>query len=165
MPVIPFIPAIIGAGAGIGGAAIASHGATSAANTQAASADKALAVATQQHDQERADNSPYRAAGGGALNSLTSLLGVQPMTLPPDIALPNAQTASTQGQNSVQNFYAARHPNGGTLGSLAPSQTPAQQQTQSSYVTIQAPNNGPTKQVPANEVDHYVSRGAQVVNS
>lgn len=64
--------AIIPAVAAIGGAVIASKGAKSAANTQAAAADRASDLQYQQYQQTRADQAPWRAAGETALSSLVA---------------------------------------------------------------------------------------------
>jgi hypothetical protein len=55
----------------IGGALISSSASKSAANTQAAAADKAGDLSYQQYLQTREDQAPWRAAGTTALSSLT----------------------------------------------------------------------------------------------
>lgn len=63
MPVIPFVPAIIGAAGSIGGALISSSGAKSAAETQADAAREAQAL-----------YEPFRAAGTKSVGQLSDLL-------------------------------------------------------------------------------------------
>lgn len=63
-------------GAGIGGALISGAAAGDAADTQAASADRASQLKWQQYQQNREDLAPYRQAGYGALNQLSTLLGI-----------------------------------------------------------------------------------------
>ena len=83
--------AAIGVAGSIGGAAIASHGASSAANTQAAAADRAaqlqyqasqeaLAFQKQQFAQQQADMLPWLQSGAGALANLNYLMGITPAT-------------------------------------------------------------------------------------
>lgn len=76
------LPAAIGIGAGVSGAAslggslLSSGAATSAANTQAQAADQATAASQQEAAQTRADLSPFRAAGTTGANALLSTLGL-----------------------------------------------------------------------------------------
>lgn len=89
MPVLPFLPAIIGAAGGIGGAAIASSAAGSAADTganaanyaanlQAEAGENALNFQKGVFGTEQANLAPFLAAGQGAAVNLASLLGVLP---------------------------------------------------------------------------------------
>lgn len=61
-----------------GGAALNYMGAQDAADTQANATNNAAAASTQQYNQNRADLSPYRAAGAAALDRLNKLLGISP---------------------------------------------------------------------------------------
>lgn len=70
------IGAGIAAGGAVGSAAIASHAAGKAADAQGEAADKALAFANQQYQQQRADTAPWRNAGGQAVNTLSGLMGL-----------------------------------------------------------------------------------------
>lgn len=66
------------AGAGLVGASMGASASKSAANTQAASADRAAALQKEQFDITRNDQAPYRDAGGLYLNKLMHLLGQSP---------------------------------------------------------------------------------------
>ena len=70
MPAALAIPAIIGAGASVGGAVIASKASKGAAKTQSEAADKALGLQTQQYEQSRQDFAPYQQQGQAALGRL-----------------------------------------------------------------------------------------------
>jgi hypothetical protein len=70
------LPTIIGAGASLGGAAIASHGNTEAAKIAAAQQQAALDQAKLIYQQQRADLSPYRQIGASALGPLSFGLGI-----------------------------------------------------------------------------------------
>lgn len=120
------MPAIIPiAGAVIGGV-IASKGAKSAANTQAAAADRsselalqaqreAAAIQQKQYDQARADNEPWRLRGAEALNKLAGA---------PDFSFtgadlqnePGYQFGLAEGNRGLTNSAAAR---GGLLSGAA----------------------------------------------
>ena len=62
--------------AGLGGAVLTSNAAGDAAKTQAAAADRASQAAQAQAAQTRADLSPYRDAGGIALGSWLTSVGL-----------------------------------------------------------------------------------------
>lgn len=66
--------ALIGGALSIGGALIGGSAAKKAANTQAASADKAAQVQMDMFNQSRADSTPWREAGGQAIGSLSGML-------------------------------------------------------------------------------------------
>jgi hypothetical protein len=66
----------IGAAGSLGGALIGSHGATSAADTQAQSAKYAADLQNQQFQQQQANLQPWLKAGTGALSQLSA--GLQP---------------------------------------------------------------------------------------
>lgn len=116
------------AGSAVLGAAISSRGAQSAANTQAAAADRASQVQLDMYNMTRGDLAPYRTQGGAATNALAKLLGLgpggNPLTSPllkggdaykafqPTIAqlekTPGYQFTRNQGLKAVQNSAAAR---------------------------------------------------------
>ena len=73
MPAAVAIPAIASVVGAIGGGLISAHGASSAANTAAASSNKALDIQKQVYDQQRSDNAPYLASGTAALGRLGEL--------------------------------------------------------------------------------------------
>lgn len=125
MPAALLIPTLIGAGAGLGGAAIAAHGATSAAETQVNAAKDARA-------QSRADLAPYMATGEQATNALRDLTapgsdflkGFQgQFTAPTDVTEqndPGYQFRIKQAQQGFERSAAARGQllSGGTLKAL-----------------------------------------------
>ena len=145
------------AAAGLGGALISSSAAKSAAETQAASGDKALALQKQMYDQTRADLQPWVTQGSSAVGTLGALMGLGGKV--------NGQTvAGTSASPSTAS-------QGATLGSLATPQNtqdmglvhPAQQNGgEDRMVTIQAPT-GETKQMPLSQAGQYLSRGARLM--
>lgn len=67
---MPAIPALIMAGGAIIGGKMASNASKKAADTQAASADKAADLQAEQYQQTRADQAPWREAGQVALKDM-----------------------------------------------------------------------------------------------
>jgi hypothetical protein len=128
---------------GLGGAslvtgAIGAHKAASAskeaAKQQAASAQQALAVQQQMYQQTRGDLAPYRQYGAGALAAGHQLMGLPTPAAEPAM-MPLSQVI---GQRPTP------------TGTAVP---------RGSLVLLRAPN-GQTQQVPADQVDHYLARGA-----
>lgn len=110
-------PAGAAIGAGIGGGIDSSNAAGSAADAQTASAAAANKTQQAQYDQTRADNAPWRAAGGTAIGQLAA--GTQPggqftkSFSPTDFqGDPGYAFRLQQGQNALDNSAAAR---GGVL--------------------------------------------------
>ncbi|MDH2239067.1 hypothetical protein N5K27_22420 [Pigmentiphaga sp. GD03639] len=68
--------AALSAGASIVGGLMGSDAAESAADTQAAAADRASQVQWDMFQQNREDLAPWRQAGGAAVNRLAQLLGI-----------------------------------------------------------------------------------------
>lgn len=68
--------AMVGAAAAVGGAYISAQGAKSAANTQAAAADRATASQQAMFDKTVQNNAPYNQAGQNATGRLQDLLGI-----------------------------------------------------------------------------------------
>lgn len=68
--------AALGAGASIVGGLLGADAAESAADTQAAAADRASQVQWDMFQQQREDFAPWRQAGTAAVNRLAQLLGV-----------------------------------------------------------------------------------------
>jgi hypothetical protein len=132
---MPVVPAIIGAGAALGGAAIAAHGVTSAANTQAASSDKALQLQKELYEQQRRDLTPYRAAGQGAIGQLGYGLGVSGFE-----GGPTSQMAPSRP-------------------ALPPTMDP------NALVTLQSPDGSSTKQMTMADAAPYIQKGAKIVGS
>lgn len=74
------IETIIGVGGSLIGGAMASSGAKSAANAQAAAADRSTALQKEMFDKQVELQSPFRAGGLTAQNRLLTLLGLTPAT-------------------------------------------------------------------------------------
>lgn len=123
--------AIAGVGASIGGAAIASHGATSAANTQAKAAtdaatlqkqaaDADLAFQKQQYSDAQTREAPYIASGTAALGQLNAMPGFQAPTAADAQNDPGYAFRIAQGQKAIENSAAAKGTalGGGELKSL-----------------------------------------------
>lgn len=151
------IASIIAGGAGIAASAINSNAAGNAAHTAAQGTSEALDYTKQKDAQDRADAltaqsanyaqtqardarlQPYLQAGAGASQRLQGGLGLPRVAIQP---LPPAPTFTS------------------TFTPTPATQMPAQT---GQMVTMRAPN-GSTKQVPSNQVAHYQTLGAQVVN-
>ena len=159
------LPTIIGAGAQVGGAAIAAHGNTKAAEIAAAQQDRALAQAKEIYQQQRADLSPYRSMGVNALGPLSFGMGLptpdttkgpfdQPQA-PPPYTVPGAVDASG-------------HPMAGRGNEAVTPPTTAQQmgtlnQMNSSTVRVQNPQTGLVHLIPADQVSVAVQNGGRIV--
>ncbi len=70
----------IGVGAGLLGASRQAKASKQAANTQAASAAQATQAQLDMYNQSRMDQMPWLQTGGGAVNQLGYLMGVNPQT-------------------------------------------------------------------------------------
>ena len=73
MPIVPFLPAIIGGVGAIASANASNKGQQQAANASQQAADAATAEQRRQYDLSRSDNAPWLATGQSALNQLASL--------------------------------------------------------------------------------------------
>lgn len=163
MPVA--IPAIIAAAGTVGGAAIASHAAGSAADKQTAAANQATQLQRDIYNQQRTDQMPWLNTGRGAVSTLGRLMGIDSNPAPV-----SALTSAPQIQAHTPS------PNATYTGQFAVNRTtgvPAQSQPMplssvlpgnvSSYaggmVRMRAPNGfvGP---VAASDVAHYEALGA-----
>lgn len=142
--------AAIGAGASIIGGAESSRASKNAAQIQADSAAKALAVQQQVYAQNQANRAPYLAAGQQAVGQLGQLAG----------------------QNTRMNLPASYGPYGNSSPSSAPQigspqtpQPPAPPQapgSQGPLVTVQAPT-GETQDFPMNIAQQLVAKGARIL--
>ncbi len=126
MPVIPFIPAIIGGVASIGGAVIASgaaghaadvqaQAATTAAELQKQAAEESIAEQRRQFDINQANQLPWLRAGQGAVTTLAGLGPPAPWAgqfqAPTDVTEkndPGFQFRLAQGQQALERSAAAR---------------------------------------------------------
>lgn len=132
-----FVAPIAGIGGQVGSSLIQSHANTEAAKLQDAAAQRAIDETKRQFDLQREDERPYRGAGYSSLNLL----------------LPGS--ANYQPEPAPMTAPA---PSGGTLANLSgtpPQTTPPQ----AALVSLRAPS-GQVSQVPANQADHYLAKGA-----
>ncbi|MVW64522.1 DNA transfer protein p32 [Massilia sp. NEAU-DD11] len=120
------MPAAIPAVAAIAGGLIAAKGAKSAAQTQAASADRAADLNWKQYEQTREDQAPWRAAGTTALSQLVG--GLAPggeynrgFTMADYLEDPGYQFRLSEGEKGIDRAAAARGSkySGATLKALA----------------------------------------------
>lgn len=134
--------AAIQGGLGLLGSKMQANSSDHAAAVEAKAAADALAFAKEQYAKAEAQFAPYLQAGQGALARMQDLAsqselartGYGPQT-PMLPPRPAAPTLSTPG---------------GPVGQSG------------AMVTLRAPN-GQTKQVPANQAQHYIAQGAQQV--
>jgi hypothetical protein len=77
---------LISAGASLIGSSMASDAAGDAAATQAAATREANALQEKQYNQTRNDLAPWRNVGGGAVNKLAQLLGIQTSSTPASVS-------------------------------------------------------------------------------
>jgi hypothetical protein len=104
------------AGTALVGAAVSSNAAGKAADAQINAANAASATQQRMYDQTRADQAPWRAAGGQAVNALSQyygLGGIDGKGGSPDYQqilenLPGYQFQRDQGNKAVQQNLAAR---------------------------------------------------------
>lgn len=150
---------LISGGTALVSGALGAHAASSAADKQTASADKALALQSQIYGNTRADLSPFVSLGTGALSNLRKLGGVPNVQSGSMTPAPMAPVVTNRVQGSAPTIGTAVPRNAATLSTFG--QAPSG--TASGYVTMRAPD-GSTNQVPANQVQHWTSRGAQVIN-
>lgn len=105
--------AIIGGGAAIAGGAMASRASKKAANTQAASADRASQIQQENFEQTRKDLMPYKQAGDTSLSQLMGQMGAngyfnQTYTGQDVYSDPSYQFRLQQGQDAIQSSAAAQ---------------------------------------------------------
>ncbi len=183
MPVVPFIPAIIGGAATVFGAHEAASGTADAAKTQADATNRALDITQQQYQQQRSDLGPYRAAGQGAVGQLSYLLGVPGFeggatshAAPPDAPTfaPNNVTQQQLDPGQQQALVSDALKNTpfplqkDFLFQRAAAGNPYVAQGQAAagggqMVTVKAPN-GSVGQIPANRLNDALAAGGQVVS-
>jgi hypothetical protein len=148
-------------GAGVSAAA-GIYETNKASDTQQKATDQSLALQKQMYDTTRSDLAPYASIGTGALGNLRTLaglpapsaVGTNPGIVPNGIGHTAPAGAPSQGT-------AVPRAGSGSL-SMAGSQSPAQMQTSSGYVTMRAPD-GSTAQVDQAHVARAVQLGGQVV--
>ncbi len=175
------LPSIIGAGASVGGSAIAAHGNTEAAKTQAAASEKAAQIQADQLDRalaqakyiwqtQRADQSGYRSSGNNAMGALDFGLGLPAPSfdappVDPSIANPAPTTGVAPGAVDASGKPL---PGASTAPSVVPP-TMAQQQTNNpnasplgtsggGLVPVRSPE-GLVKLIPQNDVPSALQAG------
>jgi hypothetical protein len=140
------------AGASLVSGAMGAHAAKSAATTQAASADKALALNSRIYDDQKAQMQPFVTGGQQAfqtlLNGWQSRQGMAPGQAM--ASTPLRQVGSGQTPQAAAFSQAMGAPNSGSPG------------LSSGMVQMRAPD-GTVRPVPSQLVDKYRARGAQVV--
>lgn len=175
------IGSAIAGGTSIAGAKMASGANKDAAKTQAGSDAESLALQERMYQQDRSDLgqsredlSPFRALGAGAAGLLGHGLGIN-MAQPPA-----AQAASAPSSRPMSALMAPVTPNealtadrmnvdnrAGKLAELqamrAGPQAAAQQNSQSGYVQILAPN-GKVGNIPSAMVEKALAAGGRMVN-
>lgn len=140
------------AGASMVSGAMGAHAANSAAKTQAASADKALALNTRIYDEQKAQMQPFVTGGQQAfqtlLNGWQNRQGMSPGVAMAQTPLRPAEPREPGMQGAFG--QAMGGPNSGSQG------------LSSGMVQMRAPD-GTIRPVPSQLVDKYRARGAQVV--
>jgi hypothetical protein len=124
--------------------------------------ERARAEAAQVYNAGQAGLSPFTQQGTQGLYALSDFLGVPRGTAPaPTAPVPVAPVAAPVAPNRP------RPPDAPIVGQAVPrpggpiprAGAPAAPATESSYVTLRAPN-GQTQPVPAEHVNYYLARGA-----
>jgi hypothetical protein len=137
------------AGASVVSGAMGAHAANSAAKTQAASADKALALNTRIYDDQRAQMQPFVTGGQQAFQTLLSgWQNRQGMSPGPAMAqTPLRSAGSGQTPTAAAN---------GSFGQAMGAPNPA---ANSGSVVLRAPT-GEVREVPAHMADRLLAAGA-----
>jgi hypothetical protein len=166
------IGAGLAAGSQVAGAAMQSHAAGNAAESQERSAHEALELQREMYQQRRTDLQPYMASGAAANTTLSQLMGLgtpqaaaAPATglpAPRPVPVPTPEQFASGSQRGIP-----RDMSGRTTGpirlddwrELRNAQYGATHQNASGYVQLRSPD-GHTSQVPVDQVDHYLQRGA-----
>jgi hypothetical protein len=144
------------AGASLVSGAMGAHAAKSAATTQAASADKALALNSRIYDDQKAQMQPFVTGGQQAfqtlLNGWQSRQGMAPGQAMASTPLRQVGSGQTPAAAAAAGPFgqAMGAPNSGSPG------------LSSGMVQMRAPD-GTVRPVPSQLVDKYRARGAQVV--
>lgn len=152
---------LLAAGGAIGSAAISSHAAKSAAQTQANAGQQALNLQTQIYNRAQPMFAPYQQLGQQALGNLAN---TRPLVTSADPAILRQQNPTLQRPAMPNNPGAPINTAPIQLPQLGGPNAPTVQPTSStsSLVMLRLPN-GSTLQVPAGAVPQYQSQGAQVI--
>lgn len=96
------------AGTALASGLIGANAAKSGANAQTNAADRAAQLQQQQYEQTRADQAPWREAGGRALTKFESLADYKPFDMSTFTQDPGYAFRLKQGTNALNNQAAAR---------------------------------------------------------
>jgi hypothetical protein len=183
MPVIPFIPLIVGAVAGVASAKVTANAANrattqltsaqrAASNQQAIAARNAEDVATRNYDTSLARLQPYQL-GNGASAAMAKLMGINPSAMAPVPSFSPIPVPATPAAGTAINRYTARamtpqmtsgRVNPATATTVSPSALSALTPPSTGTATVRmvAPD-GSQSWVPSTHVQLALSRGAQIV--
>lgn len=149
--------ALINAGANVAQSAIAAHGASEAAKTQSAAADKSLAFQQGIYDRQAQNFAPYLQQGQQSLGRLGQMAATPgPMFQPgqPQGGFQMPQNPAQVAPGTAMSL--------GAMGQAAAGQGASQGSQGSGMVLMQAPD-GSQKRVPASYVAKFQQEGARVV--
>lgn len=175
--------ALVNAGANVAQSAIAAHGASEAAKTQSAAADRSLAFQQGIYDRQAQNFAPYLQQGQTSLGRLGQMAAAPGPTFHPGqpqggFQMPSlaqmgqsqapTATPSMQGQiggggiaQTAQTAAQAAIGSGGAPGAQTPKMQ--SQGSQSGLVLMQGPD-GSKRPVPPQYVQQMIQKGARVVN-
>lgn len=153
MPAGLLVPALIGAGASVGGAAIQAHSASKAEDAQTDAANKALALQTQIYNDQKAALQPYQQLGTDAIADYRQYEQTP-------FAQQVASAASTAFQNPFSRFAAQRM--GITPQQMNPGGPAYQPVNAMSGLATVTDSTGASKQVPRALAGLYQQHGFQV---
>ena len=141
----------VGAGASLGSAAISSHAAGKAADTQTKAAKDALNFQQTQYNQARQDFDPYKQAGSAAVGRLGGMATTPTPTFQPGSPTPRF--------GNLGNPAGAGMPSPSAPGAFGMSQPGQPQAGGGAMWTLKAPD-GSTRQYPPDVAQQFMSRGA-----
>jgi hypothetical protein len=152
---------------------VSANAAKDAAKLQSDAADKAIALQKEQFAYQQELNAPLVASGRMGNKMVNDMMGLPTEQTAPlsfygntgqksaGRLQPGKAAVPVSGQPPAQPQAAGRVQPLATYAGQTPANQAAQR-TQSGYVTMQAPN-GETKAVPPQQVPHFLSLGAQVI--
>lgn len=132
------------AGTALAGGLLGANAAKSGASAQANAANQAADISNQQYQQTRADQAPWREAGGRALTKLEGMADYKPFDMATFQQDPSYQFRMDQGLKAIQRSAAARgnQLGGSTLGALQNyGQNAASQEYQNAFNRYQTERN------------------------
>jgi hypothetical protein len=160
------VGAAVAGGAQIESSVIGSKAATSAAQTQAASGNKALDLQSSIYNQQQANLAPYRQIGSVGLAALGNLAG-HPATMAPSgngwVGLNSMTMPPGSGPGDGARMPTASM--GGGPGGAPGVGLASMGNGSEPMVLMRSPDGQTTKSIPASQVDHFKSMGAQVISN